>query len=351
MQHQTDARHDRQADAYHKSHVSIFSGEYNALVWVPALTWAADRVLRATRIVAFNRRFWDTTAQATFTPAANMVRLEIPVSSSMYRVRPGTFFYLTMVNDSRFWESHPFTVASTSMSSCCGQGGGGVANEAVPLLEGGGYDTPREALQRGDALSETAESMTFLIRPYDSFTSRLKDLAEAQWPKPASIRMAVDGPYGNTLPLHLFDTVVFVVGGSGIVVPLSYAGQLTASSPRPHCVCIHWAVRQPALAAEVIQRDLKRALGCTNVSLDVHLTGSDGHEHGVDGIHGGVKWHWGRIDAAAVVKEAVGDAGDGSVAVVACGPARMADDARRATVEAMGSSDCRIDYFEESFQW
>lgn len=326
-------------------HVSIFGGEYDALVWVPALIWAVDRVFRAARILAFNLKFCETTAQATFNPAANMIRLEVPVSSSMYRVRPGTFFYLTMLNDSNFWESHPFTVASTSNSN---QEGDGVTHETAPLLERL-QSTPLDV--RGTTSHETSEFMTFLIRPYDSFTSRLRDVAEAHWPKPASVRMAVDGSYGNTLPLHLFSHAVFVVGGSGIVVPLSYAHQLTASSPRPCSIHIHWAVRQPALAVEIIQRDFKKALECGSLQLNVYLTGNDGDATRTDDIHSDVKWFRLRIDAAASVKEAVGEAADGSLAVVACGPARMADDTRRATVEEMRSSTNRIDYFEESFQW
>ena len=344
-----------------KRHVSIFNGEYDVFVWVPVLIWAFDRILRVGRIAAFNPRFWKTTrAQVTFNPAADMIRLEVPFSSSMYRPRPGTFFYLSVLagGDSNFWESHPFTVASTS-----NVGPEAVVNETTPLLEGGRCENTHVQAQRGASASDLGvEYMTFLIRPYDGFTSRLRDVAESQWPKPATVRMAVDGPYGRTLPLRRFHHVVFVVGGSGIVVPLSYIRQLTSSSPEgsPSVVYIHWSVRQRALAAEILQEpDLRRALrGSEKVRMNVYLTGGDdavvaeGTCNDDVPDEGRVKWSYGRIDAASIVKEAVGEAADSSLAVVACGPARMADDTRSATVEGMRDGKCRrIEYFEEGFQW
>jgi 8-oxo-dGTP pyrophosphatase MutT (NUDIX family) len=60
----------------------------------------------------------------------------------------------------------------------------------------------------------------------------------------------------------------------------------------------------------------------------------------------------GRPDVDAAVREAAEEAGtSGSLAVMACGPAQMADDARRACVRALGRGYRGIAYFEESFKW
>lgn len=324
-------------------HVSIFNGEYDALVWVPVLIWFADRVMRYGRIVCFNWRFWNTQGLATFDPSSNMVRLEVPLASSLYKVRPGTFFYLSTVDDSAFWESHPFTVASISHP----QKEVNTSGEASPLLEASG---PSLSGLISETISE--ESMTFLIRPYDSFTGRLRDRAEAHWPKPATVRMAIDGPYGRTLPLNLFNHVCFVVGGSGIVVMLSYIRTLLASS-QCRKIEIHWAAREPALAEEVIKRDLREALGSDKVSVGIYLTGGSGPA----GISGGseVSWHRRRLNVTATIAEATSAdlSTPTSLAVVACGPANMSDDARCASVDAMRQMGTRkrIEYFEESFQW
>lgn len=299
-------------------------------------------MIRAARVVAFNWKFWTVHGQATFDPASNMVRLEVPTASSMYRVTPGTFFYLMTLDDSAFWESHPFTVASVSTSGRDEDYFG----EASPLLEAS--DAPAVRPER----MVLSESMTFLIRPYNSFTSRLRDRAEAQWPKPAHVRMAVDGPYGRTLPLELFARVVFVVGGSGIVVALSYI-RVLLDSPQCQNIDIHWSVREHALAKEIVQRDLTEALGHEKVSLNIYMTGTG--DRGESEASADVVWHWQRMDPTALI-EAMTPGATGSqpsLAIVACGPAKMADETRCASVAAMrrAESRTRVEYFEESFQW
>lgn len=59
------------------------------------------------------------------------------------------------------------------------------------------------------------------------------------------------------------------------------------------------------------------------------------------------------VDAA---KEAVSVSGDGGkrkgkVAVIACGPASLCDDARAAAARTESKSGVRVDYYEESFTW
>ena len=59
----------------------------------------------------------------------------------------------------------------------------------------------------------------------------------------------------------------------------------------------------------------------------------------------------GRPDVRESVRKMAGDAGKGRIAVVACGPARMADQARAACVEVLGGGFDGVEYFEESFKW
>ncbi|KAK7223108.1 hypothetical protein V2G26_011111 [Clonostachys chloroleuca] len=361
-------------------HVSIFEGEYDALVWVPVIIWVLDRVMRTGRILVFNARFWNTRAQATFNDVTNMVRLEVPCSTSAYKAKPGTYYFLMVLNSYQFWESHPFTVATTT-SHDGGEKDNDNMGEGAPLLENSDEspDAPNTPLATGTmtpSISATGDTMTFLIRPYDSFTGRLRDAAAAAWPKPATIRVAVEGPYGHTQPLHRFDHVLFIVGGSGIVVPLSYLRRLREETPRPKTVHIHWTVREPALAEEVLRRDFAEALGGEGdeLRLDVYLTSSGANE--VQTLMGGrsaglsrravagraeeeaedkvVQYHHGRVDVRRVLVGECENATGSSLAVISCGPSAMQDGARQAVVQAMGvpaNSSLRIEYFEESFTW
>ncbi|KID93554.1 ferric-chelate reductase, partial [Metarhizium majus ARSEF 297] len=315
-------------------HVQIFKGRYNALVWVPSLVWLLDRILRAARVLSFNPVIWNTTALVSYNERAHMVRVVVPVSSSLYRIQPGTFYYIMVLNRWNFWESHPFTVASAAADETPKV----APQETSPLLE------------RSPSLAERSEGqMTFLIRPYDGFTLRLKEDAESSWPKPAAIRVAIDGPYGETLPLHHFDRVLFVVGGSGIAVALSYLRTL-AFADRPAMVYIHWAVQQAALAVDIVGCEMRCVWDSQRVQVNIYVTRP---------AHGAVSDKFdqcnvsckpGRMDIEKLVQAALGAGGKSNLAVVASGPASMADECRRVVVSRMLSSLPRIEYFEENFQ-
>ena len=315
------------------SHVSIMLGEYDSPFWVCIFIWLADRVLRTIRVLAFNPWFWNNRAEVSYSAASNTVRLVVPCANSAYRPRPGTYYYIQVLGDSRPWESHPFTMAYAS------PGHDLAVEEMTPLLQS-------SASLVSDDDSKTP-SMTFLIRPYDSFTSRLKTLAA----KNASPRVLIEGPYGTTHHLDSFDDVLFIVGGSGIVVPLAYLAQLN-SSPRVRSVRIVWSVREAGFAEEVLRRDMRGAFEGGRVSVEVFLTGGSG-ERDLNSVdwHKSVSVSEGRPDVSAEIECSARGAMGGSVAVVACGPARMADEARGAVVGVLGEGYHRVEYFQEAFNW
>ncbi|KAI1055609.1 hypothetical protein LB505_010009 [Fusarium chuoi] len=327
------------------AHVSIFQGEYDVFFWVPCFIWVGDRVIRALRIAAFNPKLWDTWATSIYHPSSNIVRLVVPWSSSLYKPAPGTFYYIHVLNGPRCWESHPFTVAMVTDE---GQQGSKLLGEQVPLLDGTVAEQSSDPADSQNILSDS-RTMTFLIRPYDGFTSRLRDAASAVWPKNVPQRVLIDGPYGHTRPLHLFDNVTFIVGGSGIVVPLSYLQRLTGPTA-PRSVKIHWAVREPAFALDVLQTDIADALGSTNLSVEIHLTTHTPQDE-LNEWPSQVTLRRGRIDASDVVRKRSEEVVGESLAIIACGPAQMADDARKTVADLLRNGVMKVEYFEESFQW
>ncbi|KAH9226899.1 hypothetical protein K456DRAFT_1876917 [Colletotrichum gloeosporioides 23] len=316
-------------------HVSIFKGDYDPLVWVPAVIWLVDRVIRGARIVAFSPMFWNARALVTYNEDAHMIRVVVPISSSLHTIESGTFYYLMVLNKWNFWESHRFTVASVSESAQRGESLG----ESSPLLD---HSTASSEDTRARTFGSGRE-MIFLIRPYDSFTSRLKDYAETEKSKPATVRVAIDGPYGKSLPLERFSKVLFVVGGSGIAVPLSYLKKLTTSRSQPKLIGIHWAIRQSGLAVDVLTHELKNVSSHGQVKLHIYDLRS-GHIS-----PRGVRFH--RLNVEKLIHAVLNTGEKGSLAVVVSGPGRMADETRRAVASRMVSSEPRIEYFEESFQW
>ncbi len=231
-------------------HISIFKKRYDIIIWVCCALWVLDRLLRAVRTLAFNRLPWTTRALATYDPAANMIRLSVPCAKSLYQPTPGTFYYLYLLNDARFWESHPFTMAKyqgadDSRTTECHAEGIAQNDEMTSLLtqaDRAGSVASGNASICTRAAASTA--MTFLIRPYDSFTKRLRDAAYAAYPHPAALPMLVEGPYGHAQSFDRFDHVLFVVGGSGIVVPLVHLEKLCGSVDRRN-TSVHIAWSRP----------------------------------------------------------------------------------------------------------
>ncbi|CAK7211544.1 hypothetical protein SCUCBS95973_001151 [Sporothrix curviconia] len=499
-------------------HVSIFHGTYDFFFWSCLIIWIADRVMRSLRIVAFNPLFWTTRAKATYDPNSNIVRVVVPYTSSLYQPKPGTYYYLHVLNDKRFWESHPFTVATvTTLNKSVGDDATAIGKrrrsqpqavelddqsdvqsdrgsvmgdnsddgdddivsansptlqvdqdtgESAGLLYNGNYGSTQShnPYQERPSSSHTAatshsiasssavpppahaaSALTFLIRPYDSFTGRLRDKAAAaanpgyssvdfsagyvpSSPAPANLRVLVDGPYGHAQRFDDdYDSLLFVVGGSGIVVPLSHLtglGRDHTLSPnsrrRLKSIRIVWAVREAAFAAEVLREDLKEVFanddegnGGTKVTLDIHVTRSkpfvigdaaddemlandadddelennDDNDDNDDDIGSrpsvtishrpskdrprsmddspfdgplpkAVRVLYERPDVRGEVECAAKRGRKGpnganrKLGVIACGPGRMADEARRAVVDVLGRRGTgNIDYLEESFQW
>lgn len=304
----------------------------------------------------FNRRFCGTHATATYNPNSDIIRLTIPYSTSIYQPQPGTYYYLHVLNDIRFWESHPFTVASTARfhdqpSVQEADGGAVFPNEISLLLQEGRGPTSNHICREETGKSQP--TMTFLLRPYDSFTSRLRDMAAGAWPLPAPVRVLVDGPYGHTQRLDRFEHVLFIVGGSGIVVPISYLEYFSKSSSRPKSVRVIWAARESEFAAEVIGKDLYNYLDAGLLSLDVYITKD---ERGSGDVRSSdlpkeVRVLSDRPDVRAEVEITTKSSGGESLAVMACGPARMADDVRSSVVEMLAKRHSNVEYFEEAFRW
>lgn len=349
-------------------HVEIFRGQYNGPIWACLVVWIIDRLLRVYRMLSFNPRFWNTRAMTTYDPSSNIVRMVIPTSSSFQKSPPGTYYYIYVLNDIRIWENHPFTLAYSSPGNCSPTvSTHSLGNLALPDAIGpaderdSGLETSSAASDESEQLlpsSDVSPAFTFLIRPYDGFTSRLRTAALHH---PVKLRVLVEGPYGDTHAFHEYDSVLFVVGGTGIATPLSYLTRLLSEDCRTTFVHIVWAVREHSFLADVVQRDLEGYLDNEKLSVTTFVTQHpEDIGENADPAHPLTTRPWqskdlnvqsGRPNVHDEVQRAVKSAGHGRLAVIACGPAQMADDTRKAVVDVLDFGHERVEYFEESFKW
>ncbi|KAH7558674.1 hypothetical protein BM1_04811 [Bipolaris maydis] len=332
-------------------HVEIFTaGEWNIFIWPCAAFWILDRALRLARIFAFNRRPLSTSGKATYDACSNLVRLDVDGSKSLLAARPGSYYYVHVLDDMRYaHQSHPFTLAFVSPDA--------TSSTITPLTPlspslGNTEDPPDSSTESDTLLSnnvpKVSSNLVFLIRPYNGLTSRLKSSCLLH---PRKIRVLVDGPYGHVAPLRTFANVLFVVGGTGIAIPLSHLSGLVTGSSQVLHIKIVWAVRERAFLTTLL-RDFHSVLGNKRVDMEIHVTRDVGHDDEIlDKDLKNVRIATQRPNVYQVVKEAAENARRESLAVVCCGPALMADQARRASVQMLGMGHTGIEYFEESFKW
>ncbi|KAJ8115976.1 hypothetical protein OPT61_g2510 [Boeremia exigua] len=332
-------------------HVEIFTnGEWNIFIWPCLFIWIFDRFLRGVRILAFDWRFWNTKALVTYDPNSNLVRMTVPMPRNQIAPKPGTYYYIYVLNDPLYvHQSHPFTLAYVASPE---------ENEQIPLSPVSSrpsmYRTGSTSSSESDALlapkhtQSSGLSMVFLVRPYDGFTSRLKKHCLT---RPKTLRVNIEGPYGHSVPLREYSNILCIVGGTGIAVPLSHLAHLLGTGSTVQSVKIVWAVREHAFLSSMLQ-EFKSLLGDERCTLEVHVTQDVEHKDDIpDHTSRGVSIIVGRPNVSLSVEEAAKDAGQQSLAVVACGPARMADEARKASVQMLANGFRGIDYFEESFKW
>ncbi|KAE8828413.1 hypothetical protein PTNB85_07601 [Pyrenophora teres f. teres] len=331
-------------------HVEIFTnGEWNVFIWPCVAIWVFDRVMRIGRMLAFNRFPFNTKALVTYDSKSNLIRMEVDGINNLIAPKPGTYYYIHVLDNVLYaHQNHPFTLAYVFED--------GDGSSTMPLSPLTDRSTPFSASSdAGGELDELLTSKTpnaspnlvFLIRPYDGFTSRIKSHCLLH---PTKLQVLIEGPYGHTVPLQNFTNVLFIVGGTGIAVPLSHLASILSSSSHVQRVKIVWAVREHAALVEAF-RDFRGLLNDERLELEIHVTREEAKNDVLGKDMKGVRIMTHRPDVHTTIEEAARDAGQQRLAVVACGPALMADQARKSSVQMLGRGHRGVEYFEESFKW
>lgn len=350
--------------------MKIFDGQYNIYIWPCIAVWAFDRVARIARVVMLNVTFWKTRATATYSSESNIIKLEISAPHNLVKPFPGAYYYVYVLQGWRLWENHPFTLAAfTPGKSTIQPSGAGDLGEITVATEGN-FEKRSEAHPKEQATSTPSivsdhdinTTLSFLIRPYNGFTCRLKDSiisgsSTSNTSCAKQYRVLLEGPYGESPPLNRFTQVLFVVGGVGVTSMLSHMSTLLDDkSSIPAKIHIVWSIKSMALANEVMYKELRLMLAKKKVTLDIYVTSNDMEAEKAftsknTVLPERVKVIYQRIDIQAVINnEAQELVGQESLVVVASGPGGLLDDSRRACVQVLKEKH-NIEYFQDSFTW
>ncbi|RMZ90140.1 hypothetical protein DV736_g2645, partial [Chaetothyriales sp. CBS 134916] len=322
-------------------HVKIFDGEYNG------------------RIVSLN--FLGRKSTATFNPDANTVSLDVPVRSWL-RPKPGSYYFVYLVHGIKPWESHPFTLSSWTLPS-----------PSEPEADSNQVMTARTTAKPKDL------NLSFIVRPHHSFTGRLRNLIIANNSRDqetaatsgtghiqSPVRVLVEGPYGSphTHKLHRYKSVLFIIGGSGITVALAYfralLDVLKEGQPiRLEQIKLVWAVRDAAMFLEVFGDELgafwrqqnSEVSSAVKLQIDLYISDSAAALY-PSGTSSPPEVRVEEEAKKAEAAEARAHATNGQkMAIVCCGPSRMADNTRAAVVTALTKGYEGITFYPEQFNW
>ncbi|CAI6334769.1 unnamed protein product [Periconia digitata] len=332
-------------------HVAIFpNGEWNIFIYPCVAIWLIDRLFRALKIFAFDPYFWRTRAVASFDTNSNLVKMEVPCERAFSKAKPGTYYYIYVLEARNLiyaHQNHPFTVAYINPGSRSNNtsDSDGTRSLLRPNLRRTG-STESDSLLLQD--ENSVPSLVFLIRPYDGFTSRL---AQTTSLGPKNLRVLIEGPYGHSVALHEYPNILFIVGGTGIAVPLSHLRAMLSTSSSVISIRLVWAVREHAFLSSVI-RDFGFLFEDERLQVEVHITkDEESKDDLLMDVLKNVEVQVGRPDVYQVIQEAAREGGQEGLAIVACGPGQMADQARQSSVNMLAKGYKGVEYFEESFKW
>ncbi|CAK9439641.1 uncharacterized protein LODBEIA_P37410 [Lodderomyces beijingensis] len=198
---------------------------YIQMVYPVIAVWGVDRLVRVGRLVAFGFPRAEVTLMAEDT-----LRLVVPKPKYWHSI-PGGHAFVHFIKPACFWQSHPFTFTNSV---------------------------------------ENSDSIVFYSKVKKGMTNRLyKQLVGAPGRR-GTIRVGVEGPYGEATPAKYADSAVFIAGGNGI--PGVYSEIVDIAKKRPNgqqSLQLIWVVRDWNSLLWFYQelKSLKNSSICTTIYI------------------------------------------------------------------------------------
>lgn len=307
----------------------------------------------------------------TYDETADVIRLEVTPGTRL-QFTPGDYYFLYQPFRLKGWENHPFTVGATSYevghAQLSSQASRGKSDESwdaseLPLLSETQRQNNLETTEELAREEDTAQlKLIFWIRPYDGWTQQLRQQCLQCKSQSVAATILLEGPYGHNFPLWRYDSVLMIVGGTGIASAVPYlqdhlrrSGEAQShinEETRIRDIELVWTARQSALLRDIASRELAPVLAREDFQASFYTTGAS-VETLRDRNMPGCAIQTGRPHLQSLIMRRACDASAAGVSLVifVCGPPGMADETRAATHLAMRQGCRSIKYVEESFAW
>ncbi|CAX41480.1 ferric reductase and cupric reductase, putative [Candida dubliniensis CD36] len=310
---------------------------YVWFVYPSVAVWCVDRVVRIARLVVFGF----PKAQVTLL-ADETIKVEIP-KPSYWKTIPGGHAFIHFLKPTYFWQSHPFTFVE----------------------------------------SPTDTHIILYCKVKGGITHSLYQLLGRSPGQTTSMRVGVEGPYGESTAARYADTAVFIAGGNGI--PGIYSEVMDMARRMPSetkkAMKLYWIIRDYK-SLEWFNDELA-VLQRTNIETTIYVTkpdlfsvstedGSDDTSskkesdsqdmnveskeplQGVDVVKSRfshITFKEGRPSIENIVDSEIKES-NGSIAFVACGHPAMVDETRYFCSRNVDNPQKkRVDFYEQVQVW
>lgn len=308
---------------------------YGEYYYAATAIWVLDRVVRIARLVLFRTRDAHVELTSDGTLRVTCAR------PAWWHAKPGQHAFIHFLRPTMFWQSHPFTIVE-------------------------------EALPADAAIG--AHTMTMYLRVKGGLTHGLcKHLMKCPGNK-AIVKVAVEGPYGENVPLHKFDSAVFITGGHGIPGLYAQARDLITKGAQtnikffwiiPHYLLLQWFyqelqkfnndsletvvyVTRPENEVLPICSLEDASLESEEKKLDIETVADHLGQLKAKLAH--IQFHEGRPNLTQMVAAEIADA-PGTLAFTTCGGGQLVDEVRAAIADNLMKSKHRVDLFEQAQIW
>ncbi|KAH7149028.1 ferric reductase like transmembrane component-domain-containing protein [Dactylonectria estremocensis] len=316
---------------YHIWYCYTYNWGYEIWMFIASGIWALERLVRVVRMVGKGLK----TAVISTVEGSQGEYMRITIDGASAQ---GVVYLCFPTLSWRFWETHPFSVASSHSY----EASPAVSTEREDVtsdvdLEKTAVHRVTRAEEKSPAASVEAphpstvkisNSAKFLVRTRSGMTSRLAARLAA-FTGPIRLPVLLEGSYHSTQLTQLANcnSIVCFAGGVGIttVLPL-----LQTRGLRP--ARVYWGLRDDAL-----QKELASDFSSLPVGVEVVVNVGE------------------RLDIASLVEsELVGEDGSGGpVGILVSGPPGMADDVRMAVSRMGRSGELKSSFIlvDEGFSW
>ncbi|KAJ8142070.1 hypothetical protein OY671_004768 [Metschnikowia pulcherrima] len=308
----------------------VYELGYTQIMYATIAVWAVDRLVRIIRVVYFGFPKAEISLYSDDT-----LKVDVP-KPARWKAIPGGHAYVYFMHSYQFWQSHPFTY------------------------------------------NESATHVTFFCKVKGGVTKSLYKHLMKTPGKSTSMRVGVEGPYGESHPVKHHSDVVFVAAGSGIPGLYSEFEHLHKSADGKQKLKLKWVIREIKSLAWMYHEFQK--FRHSNAEITVYVTrpdliggtaelesllGSDGSSSEekrsekdteidilaqVQNELPHITFREGRPDLKEIVEGDIDEANH-SVAFIVCGTPHMVDDVRYQVVSNIDKTKKRVDFYEALEVW